>query len=56
MAKGPGRFWEAPAAKAARQIMAAIESKKFRVYITKRWWLIAQLLKMLPGWLYRRIG
>jgi short-subunit dehydrogenase len=56
MAKGPGRFWEAPAAKAARQIMDAIESKKFRVYITKRWWLIAQLLKMLPGWLYRRIG
>ena len=56
MAKGPVRFWEATAAKAARQIMEAIESKKFRVYITKRWWLVAQLLKMLPGWLYRRIG
>jgi len=56
MAKGPGRFWEASAAKAAMQIREAIESKKFRVYITKRWWLVAQLLKMLPGWLYRRIG
>jgi short-subunit dehydrogenase len=56
MAKGPGRFWEAPAAKAARQIMDAIEAKKFRVYITKRWWLIAKLIKMLPGWLYRMIG
>jgi short-subunit dehydrogenase len=55
MAKGPGRFWEAPAAKAARQIMHAIEAKKFRVYITKRWWLIAQLIKILPGWLYRRM-
>ena len=56
MAKGPGRFWEAPAAKAARQIMGAIEAKKFRVYITRRWWLIAQLIKIMPGWLYRRIG
>jgi short-subunit dehydrogenase len=55
MAKGPGRFWEAPAAKAAKQMMDAIEAKKFRVYITKRWWLIAQLIKLLPGWLYRRM-
>jgi short-subunit dehydrogenase len=56
MAKGPGRFWEAPPAKAAKQIMDAIEAKVFRVYITKRWWLIAQILKILPGWLYRKIG
>lgn len=56
MAKGPGRFWEAPAEKAAKQIMEAIEAKKFRVYITKRWWLIAHLIKILPGWLYRMIG
>jgi short-subunit dehydrogenase len=53
MAKGPGRFWEAPATKAARQMLRAIEAKKFRVYITRRWWLIAQLIKVLPGWLYR---
>jgi len=56
MAKGPGRFWEAPADKAAKQMMQAIEAKKFRVYITKRWWLIAQLIKILPGWLYRAIA
>jgi short-subunit dehydrogenase len=56
MAKGPGRFWEATAAKAAGQILQAIEAKKFRVYITRRWWLIAQLIKILPGWLYRKIG
>ncbi|MEO5684577.1 MAG: SDR family NAD(P)-dependent oxidoreductase [Chitinophagaceae bacterium] len=55
LAKGPGRFWEATAGKAALQMMQAIEAKKFRVYITKRWWLIAQLLKILPGWLFRRI-
>jgi len=56
MAKGPGRFWEAPPAKAALQIMHAIEAKKFRVYITRRWWLIAQIIRVLPGWLYRKIG
>jgi short-subunit dehydrogenase len=56
MAKGKGRFWEAPAAKAARQIYHAIEAKRFRVYITKRWWLIASLIKILPGWLYRKLG
>ena len=56
MAKGPGRFWEAPASKAAKQMVQAIEAKKFRVYITRRWWLIAQLIKMLPGWLYRALA
>jgi short-subunit dehydrogenase len=55
MAAGPRRFWEATAAKAARQMMNAIEAKKFRVYITRRWWLVAQLIKILPGWLYRRM-
>jgi short-subunit dehydrogenase len=56
MAKLEGRFWEAPVEKASQQIYHAIEAKRFRVYITKRWWLIANLLKLLPGWLYRRLG
>jgi short-subunit dehydrogenase len=55
MAKGPGRFWEATASRAAWQMFRAIKAKKFRVYITKRWWLIAQLIKILPGWLYRAV-
>jgi len=56
MAKGNGQFWVAPATKAAKQIVQAIEKKKWRAYITKRWWLIAQLMKWAPGWLYHRIG
>lgn len=56
MAKGPGRFWEAPAEKAAAQIFTAIETKKFRVYITKRWVLIAFLLRIIPARLLRRLG
>lgn len=56
MAKGPGLFWVAPAGKAASQIYRAIARKKWRVYITRRWWLIAKLMKYMPEFIYRRIG
>ena len=56
MAKGNKRFWVASPQKAARQIIEAIEKKKRVAYITKRWWLIGKLLKILPFWLYRRIA
>ena len=55
MAKGP-RFWVAPVDKAARQIVRAIEKKRWRVYITRRWWIIAKLFRYLPSWLYHRLG
>ncbi len=55
MAKGKGRFWEAPPEKAARQIYSAIARRRFRVYITRRWWLVAKLLLWMPGWLRRRL-
>jgi short-subunit dehydrogenase len=48
------QFWVASPQKAARQIIAAIAAKKWRVYITKRWWLIAQLIKYVPSSLYHR--
>ncbi|MCU7549700.1 SDR family NAD(P)-dependent oxidoreductase [Chitinophagaceae bacterium LB-8] len=54
--KVPGHFWVAPPRKAARQIIRAIEKKKRVVYITKRWWLIAQILKILPFWVYKRLA
>ena len=55
MEKSYTRFWEASAAKAARQIFYAIERKRRKVYITKRWWIIAQLLKIAPASIYNRI-
>lgn len=55
MAKGEGVFWVAPTDKAAQQICQAIESKKSVVYITRRWWWIAALLKILPFALYRKL-
>lgn len=56
MAKGNGQFWVAPVSTAVRQIRAAIAAKKRVAYITKRWALIAFILKRLPYWVYRRIG
>ncbi len=55
-AKGDGKFWVAPAQKAAVQMYQAIKKKKKRVYITKRWWIVAKLLKWLPGFIYKKIG
>lgn len=56
MAKGNKRFWVMPPAKAAAQIRAAIKKKKRKVYITRRWWLVAQIMKVLPYSLYKRLG
>jgi len=52
MAQGEGLFWVAPAQKAACQIFRAIEMKKSHAYVTRRWRLIAWLLKLMPDRLY----
>lgn len=41
-------FWMAPLDKATRQIYTAIKKKKRKAYITKRWALVAFLLKIAP--------
>ncbi len=41
-------FWVAPADKAARQIYTAIRKRKRHVYVTKRWRLMAWVMKSLP--------
>lgn len=55
MAKGEGIFWAAPANKAAKQIYDAIKRKRTCVYITRRWILIAWLLKIIPARVYERL-
>lgn len=52
----PGAFWIAPVEKAARQMYQAIEKKKRRAYITRRWIIIAWLLKVMPYSIYKRFG
>ena len=50
MAKGEGEglFWVAPVETAARQIVAAIRRKSSHAYVTRRWRLVAWLLRILP--------
>ncbi|MGZ3949568.1 MAG: SDR family NAD(P)-dependent oxidoreductase [Flavisolibacter sp.] len=55
MANGNRQFWVVPKEKAAGQIIKAIENKKRVVYISRRWWLVAQVMKWLPYSIYRRI-
>ena len=55
MAKGEGMFWVAPVDKAAKQMIKAIYHKRQIVYITKRWRLIAVMLKVLPDFIYNKL-
>ncbi len=55
MALGEGIFWMASLNKACKQIYTAIKRKKRRVYISKRWQLIAWVLKIVPSWLMKKV-
>lgn len=55
MAKGEGLFWVAPVQKAAEQILEAILQKRKLVYITKRWKLIALLLRIVPYSILKKV-
>jgi short-subunit dehydrogenase len=56
MAQSDRLFWVVPVDKAARQIIRGIEKKRRKVYISRRWWLIAKVMKWIPYWLYRKLG
>lgn len=55
MAKGEGIFWAAPADKASKQIYDAIKRKASSVYITRRWRLIAWMLKAMPDCVFEKL-
>jgi short-subunit dehydrogenase len=50
-----GTFWMASPQEAARQIAAAIRARKRHVYVTRRWRLVAWLMKVVPDAWYSRI-
>jgi len=52
MGKGDRMFWVSSVDKAARQCKKAIDKKKSRAFITKRWWLVYIFLKFLPIFIY----
>lgn len=55
MAKGEGLFWVMPVEKTTQQIFKAIERKKKIAYVTKRWRIIAAILKRIPRPIYDRL-
>jgi short-subunit dehydrogenase len=55
IAKGQGLFWVASPQKAARQIYGAIQRKATHAYVTKRWSVIAWLLKVMPDFIYSKL-
>ena len=54
MALGDGIFWLVSLEKAVKQIHTAIKKKKRVAYISKRWRLIAWVLKIAPAWLLKK--
>jgi len=55
MAKGDGIFWAADTDKAAMQIYDDIKRRKSSTYVTRRWRLVAWVIKLLPGFVYERL-
>jgi short-subunit dehydrogenase len=50
-----GDFWMASPETAARQIAAAIRRRRQYVYVTRRWRLVAWLMRVVPDPLYARL-
>ncbi|GAA4318754.1 SDR family NAD(P)-dependent oxidoreductase [Compostibacter hankyongensis] len=53
--EGVRRFWSVPLEKAGRQLFRAIEKKRKIVYVSRRWTLVALLLKVMPRFIYDRL-
>lgn len=55
MALGDGIFWLVPLEKAVKQVYLAIKRKKRVAYISKRWRIIAWILKVAPAPLLKKM-
>lgn len=56
MAKATRKFWVATPEEAAQQIYVAVRKRKKTVYVTRRWRLIAWIVRATPDWIAERIG
>lgn len=55
MAKGENLFWVMPVEKVVSQIVKAIKKNKPKAYVTKRWHILAIIIKNLPYFLFKRM-
>lgn len=51
----PRKFWVASPEAAAEQIYDAIRRRRKRAVVTRRWVVMAWLMRVLPHWAYKRI-
>ncbi len=54
MAQSDYLFWVSSVDKASRQIFRAIKARRKVAYITRRWAIIAFLMKIIPDWIYHK--
>jgi len=50
-----GLFWVGTTKKAVKQMLKDIEKKKSYSYVTRRWRLVAWLIKLTPNWVLDRL-
>ena len=55
MAKGSKLFWIMPLEKACMQIIKAIDQKKRKSNLSFKWWIVAQIIRMMPYSLYKKM-
>lgn len=55
MTKKRKMFWVATIEKASKQMFTLIEKKRGYGYVTKRWHVIAQIIKIVPPWIRIRL-
>jgi short-subunit dehydrogenase len=54
MAQGDNLIWVSSVEKAVKQIYKAIQLKRKVAYITKRWAIIAIIMRLIPDWIYNK--
>lgn len=54
--QGNKRFWVASVQKAARQIKSGMDAGRFRFFVTRRWRLVAWLMKWMPNFIFHRVS
>ncbi len=55
MSKGKKQFWAISKEIAAKEIFKFIERRKSLGYVSRRWILVAIIMKLLPAWIHKRM-
>lgn len=54
MGTDPAAYWEIPVEQAGKEIIEGIKAQQKIVYVPRKVWLFALLLKYLPDWAYKK--